>query len=163
MPPVTEKITIENAKLMGRNFSGKRGEYNAEGQRNFCVLLPTDQANMLAEIGWKIRWLKPRDAEDTPQAFLQVKVHYGKKEPKVVLIKGNTKRLLREKTINILDFAEIDHCDMILRPFNWEVKGEKGVAAYLDQLYATLVVDPLEEKYSDIPDAAIDNLDEDGG
>ena len=38
--------------------------------------------------------------------------------------------------------------DVIIRPYNWEVNGKRGVAAYLVSLFAHVQVDELEEKYS---------------
>ena len=40
---VTGYLSIENAKIGFRNFSGRANTYNAEGQRNFCVFLEDDE------------------------------------------------------------------------------------------------------------------------
>ena len=42
-----QTIEINNAKIIFKNFSGKPGVYNKEGDRNFCLLLPDDAAGCL--------------------------------------------------------------------------------------------------------------------
>ena len=39
---------LDDAQIRFRNFSGNPGQYNAQGQRNFCALLPEDVANVVA-------------------------------------------------------------------------------------------------------------------
>ena len=34
-----ENIIVENAKIAFKNFSGKEGQFNPEGKRNFCLIL----------------------------------------------------------------------------------------------------------------------------
>ena len=144
-------MEIQNAKLMFRNFAGEAKQFNAEGLRNFCVLLPTDVAQNLEKVGWNIKWLKPRDPADDPQAYMQVKVVYDNYPPHVILISNGYQRLLTKDTISILDFAEIENADLTITPYNWEVNGKKGIQGYLKSLYVTLVPEDFAGKYSNVP------------
>ena len=49
---VTSNIKIEGAHLIYKNFQGKASNYNAEGNRNFGVLLDDDLAEELKADGW---------------------------------------------------------------------------------------------------------------
>ena len=149
------KITIEGARIGFKNFSGKAGNFNKEGDRNFCVFLEGDFAEKLAADGWNVKTLKPRDEDEEPQPYLQVKVKYGVKPPTIYLVKdGKSKTKLDENELNILDWAEISNVDLIIRPFNWEFNGKTGITAYVDALFVTIVEDKLMQKYSNVPDSA---------
>lgn len=147
-------IVIENAQIRFRNFSGKPGKYNAEGRRNFCVLLDDDIVGPLKADGWNVKYLNPRDEGDLPQAYLQVAVSYDNIPPKIYLITSTGKTLLDEDSINILDWAEIENVDLIIRPYIWEVNDKSGVKAYCKSMYVTIVQDEFDKKYSDVPDSA---------
>lgn len=145
---VTNNIVLENARIGFRNFEGREGRFNAAGSRNFCVFLNPDQARALEEEGWAIRWTHPSDPDEDPQGFLSVSVKYGYISPKVALIKnGGLPTELGENEIAMLDKAEIDYVDLVIRPYNWEVNGHSGVKAYLKSMYVKLVEDPLAAKY----------------
>lgn len=148
-------ISIENARICFRNFSGKAGRYNPEGRRNFCVLIDDDLANRLIEDGWNVRHLMPKDEGEKPQAYLQVSVSFNNFPPKAVLVTSGGKTMLDEESINILDWAEISNVDLIVRPYNWEVNGKKGIKGYLKAIYVTIVEDEFENKYKDVPDSAV--------
>lgn len=152
-----ENIVIDNARIGFRNFSGKEGQYNPAGNRNFVVFLddPKFVAKLEAE-GWNVRYLKPRDSDDEPQAFLQVKAGFGNYPPKIILISDNKKSILDEETIGILDWAEIETVDLMIRPYTYNVSGKSGIKAYLKTMYVTLVFDEFEKKYEFIPDSAHD-------
>lgn len=151
---VDKNIVIEGARIGFRNFNGEEGRFNPAGRRNFCVFLDEDIAKELENQGWNIRYLQPRDDGDDPQAYLQVAVSYRNFAPKVILVSGRGKSQLNEETIGLLDWAEIENVDLIIRPYNWEVSGKNGVKAYLKTMYVTLVEDEFEKKYYDVPDSA---------
>lgn len=154
-------ITIEGARIAFRNFSGKEGKYNPAGKRNFCVLLEEDLAKTLEHDGWNVRWLSPRDEGDSPQGYLQVSVAYGNFPPKIVLVSSNGKTVLGEEEVGLLDWAEIDSVDLVIRPYNWEVNSKSGVKAYLKSLWVTIAEDEFEKKYRDVPDSAANVMKED--
>ncbi len=150
---VPPNITIENARIGFRNFSGKEGKFNAAGRRNFCVFLDQDVASDLKSLGWNIKYLKPRNPEDEEQAYLQVTVSYKKFPPKIVVVTKH-KSILEEETAHILDWAEIENVDLIIRPYPWEVNDKVGIKAYLKTMWAKLAEDEFADKYVDVPDAA---------
>lgn len=147
---VEEEIKLENVRLMWRNFAGVAKEFNAEGNRNFAIPLEGDVAQELREIGWNVKE-KERDGEVL--YHLPVKVKFGVRPPRIFMITKSTNRRtpLDEDTVMLLDFAEFDEVDVILRPYNWDVQGKQGVTAYLKTLFATIHEDDLEKKYSHVP------------
>lgn len=151
---VEDNIRIEGARIGFRNFSGEEGRFNPKGRRNFCVFLEEDIAKDMEKEGWNVKWLQPREEGDEPQAYLQVKVVFGKIPPKIVLVTGRGKTRLDEDTVNILDWAEVQNVDLVIRPYNWEVNGSTGVSAYIKTMYVTLKEDEFESKYYDVPDSA---------
>lgn len=159
-------VQVENARIAFRNFSGNEGKFNRAGNRNFNVLLPEDAAKAMEADGWNIRWLKPKEEGDAPQATVQVTLSFENYPPKVVLIAGKGKTELDDTSVNILDWADIINVDLVIRPYQWVIaegtKNEKtGVKAYVKYMYVTIKVDPFESKYEDVPDSAVNSLPQD--
>lgn len=142
-----DNIILEDVRIAFRNFAGKESKYNAKGRRNFVVFLDPDLAEKLYDDGWNIKTLKPRDDEEEPQAYMQVAVNYEHIPPRIVLISNGQQTILDEESIDILDWAEIDTIDLIIRPYEWDVNGKTGVKAYVKTMYVTLEDDPLSAKY----------------
>lgn len=151
---VKNNIAIENARIGFRNFSGKEGKFNPAGRRNFCVFLETELAKVLENDNWNVRWLDPRDEGDEKQAYIQVAVSFDNVPPKMILVSKKGKTVLDEESVNILDWAEIENVDIILRPYNWSVNGKEGVKAYVKSMYVSIVEDEFEDKYYEVPDSA---------
>ena len=143
-------LSVENARIIFRNFAGKEGKFNPAGKRSFCLLLNEDTAELLADQGWNVKTLAPRDPDYDPQPYIQVAVQFGNYPPNIYLISGRTKTKLDEDTVSILDYAEIENVDLIINPSRWEVSGKSGIKAYLKTLYVTIVENEFEKKYRDM-------------
>lgn len=145
-------ISIENARIIFRNFSGKGSQYNREGNRNFAVIIDDPKtAEELSSAGWNVRYLEPREDGDTPTAYLKVSVRFENVPPKIYSIAGKTKTELSADVVGELDYADIASCDMVITPYYWEVNEKSGIKAYLKKLYVVLNEDPFARKYeSDI-------------
>ena len=148
---VTSNIVIEGARIGFRNFSGKEGKFNPAGRRNFCVFLEDDLAKTLEKDGWNVRWLQPRDDQDDEQGYLQVAVSFENIPPKIIMITSGGKTTLDDESVSLLDWAEIAEVDIIIRPYNWDVNGKKGVKAYVKSMYVSIVEDEFEKKWSNAP------------
>lgn len=140
-------IVMENARIIFRNFSGKEGQFNRPGKRNFCLIVNEDIASHLAEDGWNVKYLRPREEEDSPIPYIPVSVSYENYPPKIYLISGKNKTLLDEESCGVLDHAEIENVDIVVRPYCWEVSGKSGVKAYVKNMYVTIREDEFEAKY----------------
>ena len=142
-------VTIEGARILFRNFSGEEKQFNPKGRRNFCVILDPDLAEKLVANGWNVKILKPREEGDEPQPYLQVKVMYGARPPKVVMLTSNNRVEITEDTVGMLDWAEIEKVDLVIRPYQYDVNGHQGISAYLKSMFVTIAEDYLEQKYAD--------------
>lgn len=161
MAEVKRFENVDGRAIRFRNFAGKAGKFNAEGCRNFCLIIDPETADEFAKEGWNVRWLNPRDENEDPVPYLPVEVSYGKgRPPKVVQVTNHGKTQLDEKTISNLDWAEIQSADIALNPYHWEVSGKSGIKAYLKTMFVTIAEDDFEDKYYNIPDSAQNIVDE---
>lgn len=151
---VENKLTLEGVEVLFKNFSGNKTQYNAEGKRNFSILInDIDLAESLIEEGWNLRSLK--NDEDDISWHIPVQINFeGRIPPRVFAIKTSGKLQLNEDTIAMLDFMRIKYVDLSLNPYNWSVSGETGVKAYLNTLYAIIDETQLDLKYEELPELA---------
>lgn len=147
------QINIPNAQLGFKNFEGRAGEFNDEGTRNFVVFLEDELADELEAEGWNVKHPKPResdkDEEDQRRRYLPVGLAFDNYPAKVVQVIDEEPRVMHEDEVGMLDWAEIDNVDLVIRPYSWgpNAFGQSGVKAYTKAIYITLVYDEFASKY----------------
>jgi hypothetical protein len=155
-------VTIEDATLVLRNFTGKAGDFNAEGDRNVGVILPDDLAQAMIEDGWPVKQFKAREEGEIGSFWIPASVKYIDKNgdkvrtpPRVVMITqtkhGLNRTPLGEGEVEMLDWMNIKSADVIIRPYEYVVSGRAGVKAYVQSLFVNVELDELEQKYADVP------------
>lgn len=143
------ELAIEDAKIIFRNFSGAESKFNRAGDRNFCVVIDSEEkAKELSRDGWNVKPLSRRNEDEDQKYYISVAVSFKVIPPKIWLITKSNKTLITEDNVDTLDYADILTADVILRPYNWEARGESGVKAYLKSLYVVLDEDQFSSKYN---------------
>jgi len=145
--------TLEDVRIIFRNFSGAGDAFNAEGNRNFNIILDDADAEAMRADGWNVKTKEPREEGDDPLHLLKVDVSYKARPPRVVMITSRGRTNLDEAGVGALDWVNIKQTDLILNPYAWTVNGKSGIKAYLHSIYVTIEEDALEKKYSGIEDA----------
>lgn len=148
-----QNVLMENKRIIFKNFAGKEGMYNREGDRNFAVLLEPDEAAAMAKDDWNVKYLKPREEGDEEVPYLPVSVSFKGRPPRIVMITSRGRTTLNEHECELLDWADIRNVDLIVRPYDWVANGKTGRKAYLKTIFVTIEEDALELKYADLDDA----------
>lgn len=144
-------VSIRNAHIIFRNFAGEESKYNPAGVRNFCVIIDDEEmVKTLTDDGWNVKILASRDPDEAPKNYIQVKVSFDRYPPTIYLISGNNKTKLSEDNVKDLDDVDIKKVDLVIRPYQWEVNGKKGVKAYLKTMYMTIFEDEFAEEYRNL-------------
>ena len=145
------EVTIEGARIAFRNFAGKEDKYNRAGDRNFAILLTPETADILDRAGWNVKTLKARDEDEgsEDQPYIQVAVSYKVRPPRIILLTSKGRTAVDEDLVEMLDYAEIETCDVTLNPYEWAVGEKSGVKAYLKTMYMRIREDPLDLKYAE--------------
>jgi hypothetical protein len=143
---------LEGVRIIFRNFAGEERQYNAKGKRNFSIVLQPDIAEAMTRDGWNVKTRPPREEDMEPLIHLPVKVNYEGRPPAIYLITSRGRNRLDQDTVAALDYADIENVDIIIHPYEYDVNGSQGVAAYVKTMFVTINEDYLERKYAEIPD-----------
>ena len=153
------KIKFQNARIMFKNFAGRETEFNDEGDRNFHVVIEDSElADQLLADGWNVKVRPPRDENETPLYHLPVKVVFGMYPPNVnlVSVKGVDSKgepvynvnPLNSETVRLIDDAQFECIDLIIRPYSWSKGGRSGITAYLNEFWGLIKENEFASKYS---------------
>lgn len=148
-----KSLTLENANIRFRNFSGKEDQWGNE-YRTFNVDIPDELVPELEKASWPVKAYKVREEGDKPQYFIKVRASfkYEDKSPEVILITDKGRKIkIKEEGIHKLDSYVLTDIDMTLVPsFRRDRATGKWVdtpTIYLSEFYAKLVESKLAKKY----------------
>lgn len=147
MPQQDNTVLMEGVRIIFRNFAGKEGQYNREGDRNFAVVLDDKTAEAMLADGWNVKTLAQREEDDSETPYLPVSVNFKGRPPRITMVTSRGRTTLDEGQVEMLDWADITNVDLIVRPYAWDVSGRTGIKAYLQTMYVTIEEDALERKY----------------
>ena len=143
-------LQIDDARIIFRNFAGAPSKFNREGDRNFAlVIVNEDIANKLISKGWNVKIKAPEEEGEAPFMYMTVKVRFNEYGPTVYLKSGDRMVKLDEESVACLDSIDILSVDLDIRPYNWEVNGKTGRAAYLKAIRVTQNIDRFAEDEMD--------------
>ena len=141
-------LQIDDARIIYRNFEGRGDKFNREGDRNFAVIIPTeDIADQLIHDGWNVKIKPARDDQETPFMYLPVKIKFNGRGPACYLVSGNRNNRLDEDSIGVLDDIDILSVNLDIRPYDWEINGKTGRTAYLQSIEVIQNIDRFAAKY----------------
>ena len=142
-------LQIDDARIAFRNFRGEGDKFNREGDRNFVLIIPTEEiADALTKEGWNVKIRDPREEGDTPFMYLPVKVKFNDRGPQVYLVTGGRRNRLDEETVAMLDDIDIINVNLDIRPYDWEVNGKTGRTAYLQAIEVFQEIDRFAARYA---------------
>ena len=141
--PKRPKFTIEGAEIIYHRFAGTVNEWNKEGKKSVSVFIPDELLNQMIADGWHINYTDEREEGDVPRAFINCKINYGTRPPRVILVTQEKMIPLTDKTIGILDDADIANLDITCVGNPWE----RGISCYVEKMYVTINEDELDKKY----------------
>ena len=142
-----QKTTLRGMQLIYRNFAGVAKKYNAQGNRNFSILIEDpSMAQELIDAGWAVREMHDEDGNVSAH-HLPCKVNYRFTNPPRIICVGDLSKqrtLLNEGTVGVLDSFRIKYADLTINPYAWNVQGKQGYKAYVVTMYVTVEEDELD-------------------
>lgn len=149
-----QRLTLRNVQLKYRNFSGKKTDYNDAGKRNFVLVIPEDSVEMFRSAGLNVKEKELNNGDIEFQ--LKVNCRFDIRPPriKVVTYPNGKQKLtdITEDTVGSLDWMEFQKVDITVSCSHWTQGKREGVTAYVETLYVTPIVDPLDEEYTEEDD-----------
>ena len=143
-------LQIDDARIAFRNFRGEGDKFNREGDRNFVLIIPTEEiADALTKEGWNVKIRDPHEEGDLPFMYLPVKVKFNDRGPQVYLVTGGRRNRLDEDTVAMLDDIDIINVNLDVRPYDWEVNGKTGRSAYLQSIEVIQKIDRFAARYEE--------------
>ncbi len=144
-------LIAEDAKIIRKwsNFSGTASKNNAEGYRNFDLIIPDEMVDDMIAEGWNVKHTNGSDKYPV-EYFINVVISWKVKRPSVVFYSGMDDMIgteIDESVIGDLDTAEIIKMDIAINPrYRTKDDGTPGVKGYVDSMDVWLYQNPLRAR-----------------
>ena len=174
---VNYQVRLEDAEVIYHDFRGAPTKFNPNGgRRTVSIELENPMARnrrfedhfspisiqQLIADGWKVKTVKKREGEeDAPDRYyLECVISFPRDDdrngPSIFVVNSGEytedgrlrANRISEASIGVLDYAKILRVDADINPYNWEVRGDTGVTAYIDKLYVVIEKSPYDDKYA---------------
>ena len=149
-------LQIDDASITYKNFSGRAGKFNREGERSFSLILDDQEIidALLKDtnkygVAWNVRIKPPREEGEEQFVHLPVKVKFNDYGPAVYLKTGDAVNKLDEESISCLDNIDILAVDLDIRPYDDVINGKPYRSAYLKSIHVTQNVDRFAARYAE--------------
>lgn len=143
-----DRLIVDDARIMFPNFEGREEKYNRKGDRNFLLVIPTEEmAQALMERGWNVSIRDKRDEGGDLFMSLKVKVKFNDRGPTIYMNTNGRVNILDEESAGMIDNIDIATVAMDIRPYDWEVSGKCGRTAYLERMDVVQEMDRFAARY----------------
>lgn len=146
-----DRLIIDDARMVFRNFEGREDKYNRKGDRNFALVIPTEEmAQALTERGWNVKIRDNREEGGDLFMYLPVKVKFNDRGPTIYLNTNGRVNMLDEESAGMIDQIDIATSSMDIRPYDWNLSsGKSGRSAYLERLDVVQELDRFAARYAE--------------
>lgn len=150
------QLEFLQAQIGLRNFEGREGRFNKDGERSFAIFLTEEQAVELINQGLNVKPPKfDEEGNQLGRSFLKVKVRFDIMPPEIFFSRGeedeNGKiiiKLLPMSELRTLDNADLEYCDLKVNVREWIKGPNKGKSVYLDSGVFIAKRNPMIERYN---------------
>lgn len=119
-------LELKGVSLLGgtyKNFTGTKTKFNAAGNRNFCIKLDPESAEMLLDIGWNVKCRPPKEGEEGEPLFY-IKCHLrddSQRPPEVYAVHSKNGVLVKTQILPenwaMFDSMYVESVDILLTPW----------------------------------------------
>ena len=131
---MSRTITIKDARLIYKNFSGAPDAFNRNGvQPNFSVIIPEEDVGYFRDdlmLNVKERVTKEGDV------FHYLRIKVGKYACIYLGDDGTNLSLLEPDEYPMLDGIRLSKCDLSISPSSYTSGGKSGTTVYLSEMFA---------------------------
>ena len=131
---MSRTITIKDARLIYKNFSGAPDAFNRNGvQPNFSVVIPEEDVGYFRDdllLNVKERITKEGDV------FHYLRIKVGKYACIYLGDDGTNLSMLEPDEYPMLDGIRLSKCDLSISPSSYTSGGKSGTTVYLSEMFA---------------------------